>query len=100
MAATSDGGVVSAFHTSEGHNCAVKINADGTYPWGEQGIILFEVTDIEETSNSKIVNLLNVYNLKGQRIKVNDLSELKTGIYISQGWAQDGRLVTKKTTVI
>lgn len=42
MAATSDGGVVSAFHTTEGYNCVVKINADGTFPWGENGIILFD----------------------------------------------------------
>ena len=42
MAATADGGVVSAFHTADGHNCAVKISADGTFPWGEQGIILFD----------------------------------------------------------
>ncbi len=42
MAATSDGGVVSAFHTANGHNCAVKINADGTFPWGEHGLMLFD----------------------------------------------------------
>ena len=41
MASTSDGGVVSIFRTADERHWAVKINADGTYPWGEQGIILF-----------------------------------------------------------
>lgn len=41
MAATTDGAVVSCFATSAGHSYAVKINADGTFPWGEQGVMLF-----------------------------------------------------------
>ena len=42
MAATNDGGVVSCFSNEAGHCIAVRINADGTFPWGEQGITLFE----------------------------------------------------------
>lgn len=42
MAATTDGGVVTVFNTADGHNWAVKINADGTYPWGEQGITILD----------------------------------------------------------
>ena len=42
MVATNDGGVVSCFSNEAGHCVAVKINADGTFPWGEQGITLFE----------------------------------------------------------
>lgn len=41
MTATSDNAVVSCFATDAGHTVAVKINADGTYAWGEGGIILF-----------------------------------------------------------
>lgn len=44
MAATNDGGVVSVFRTAdnEGEHYAVKINADGSFPWGEHGILLFD----------------------------------------------------------
>ena len=41
MAATSDNNVVTCFSTEAGQTIAIKINADGTYAWGEQGIILF-----------------------------------------------------------
>ena len=41
MAATTDNAVVSCFSTEAGHSAAVKINADGTYPWGEAGVLLF-----------------------------------------------------------
>ena len=42
MAATTDGGVVSVFRTADAHHWAVKINPDGSFPWGEQGIMLFD----------------------------------------------------------
>ncbi len=42
MAATTDGGVVSVFRTASAHHFAVRINADGTMPWGEDGIMLFD----------------------------------------------------------
>lgn len=41
MTTTTDGGVVSCFAVNDGYTCAVKINADGTFPWGEQGVQLF-----------------------------------------------------------
>lgn len=41
MAVTTDNAVVSCFSTESDNSVAVKINADGTYPWGEAGIILF-----------------------------------------------------------
>ena len=37
-----NGGVVSVFRTLGPHHWAVKINADGTLPWGEHGIMLFD----------------------------------------------------------
>ena len=42
MAATNDGGVVSVFRDADAHHYAVRINADGTFPWGENGIMLFD----------------------------------------------------------
>lgn len=42
MATTADGGVVSCFADYEGYTYAVKINADGTFAWGEQGVRLFD----------------------------------------------------------
>lgn len=41
MTATTDNAVVSCFSTDAGHSIAVKINDDGTYAWGEQGVMLF-----------------------------------------------------------
>ena len=41
MAATSDNAVVTCFSTELGQTIAIKINADGTYAWGEQGLTLF-----------------------------------------------------------
>lgn len=41
MAATTDNAVVSCFSTEVGNSVAVKINADGTFAWGEAGITLF-----------------------------------------------------------
>ena len=41
MAATTDGGVVSCFSDENGQSYAVRINADGTFPWGEAGVLLF-----------------------------------------------------------
>ena len=42
MTTTADGGVVSCFADYEGYTYAVKINADGTFAWGEQGLRLFD----------------------------------------------------------
>ncbi|MBR4837844.1 MAG: T9SS type A sorting domain-containing protein [Bacteroidales bacterium] len=41
MTATSDGAVVTCFATEAGQTIAIKINADGTYAWGEEGLTLF-----------------------------------------------------------
>ena len=37
MTATSDGDVVTCFATEANNTIAIKINADGTYAWGEEG---------------------------------------------------------------
>ena len=41
MAVTADHAVVSCFATANDQTVAVKINADGTFAWGEQGVVLF-----------------------------------------------------------
>lgn len=67
-------------------------------PEGEDHVTI-EVTGIEENTNSRIVNVLNVFNMKGQRITVSDMDELNTGVYIIQGLTEDGRLVSQKVMV-
>ena len=37
-----NGGVVTVFRTLGPHHWAVKINADGSLPWGEHGLMLFD----------------------------------------------------------
>ena len=41
MTSTTDGAVVTCFANEAGNTIAIKINADGTYAWGEQGLTLF-----------------------------------------------------------
>lgn len=42
MTATADGGVVSCFADYDGYTYAVKLDEDGNFVWGEQGIRLFD----------------------------------------------------------
>ena len=67
-------------------------------PEGENHVYI-EVTGIEENTDSRIVNVLSVYNMTGQRIMVNDMKELNTGVYILQGLTEDGRLVCQKVII-
>ena len=67
-------------------------------PDGENYVYI-EVTGIEENTNDVIVNVLNVFNMKGQRISINDINELNTGIFILQGLTEDGRMVSRKIVV-
>ena len=80
---------------------AVNDNCESDFaltPEGENHVKI-EVTGIEENTDSRIVNVLNVYNMTGQRITVNDMNELNTGVYILQGLTSDGRLVNEKVMV-
>lgn len=49
MVTTTDKAVVSCFATSDDRTVAVKINSDGTFLWGEQGIILFDSLGFSRT---------------------------------------------------
>ena len=42
MCATTDKAVVSCFANYDGQTIAVKIHTDGSFAWGEQGIVLFD----------------------------------------------------------
>lgn len=42
MCATTDDAVVSCFANYDGQTIAIKINADGSFAWGEQGVELFD----------------------------------------------------------
>lgn len=42
MCATADDAVVSCFANYDGQTIAIKINADGSFAWGEQGVALFD----------------------------------------------------------
>ena len=67
-------------------------------PDGEDHVTI-EITGIEENTDNTIVNVLNVYNMSGQRISISSIDELGTGVYILQGLTQDGRLVSSKVMV-
>ena len=67
-------------------------------PDGENHVTV-EITGIEENTDSKIVTVLNVFNMKGQHISVSGMNELNTGVYIIQGLTEDGRLVSQKVMI-
>ena len=37
-----DGACVTVFRTADAHHFAVRVNADGSFPWGQDGIMLFD----------------------------------------------------------
>ena len=61
--------------------------------------IIIQVTGIEENTDNTIVNVLNVYNMSGQRISIGNIDELGAGVYILQGLTEDGRLVSRKMMI-
>ena len=80
---------------------AVYDDCESDYALTPDGIdyIDIEVTGIEEHADSRIVTVLNVYNMNGQRITVSTMDELTTGVYIIQGLTEDGKLVTNKVVI-
>ena len=67
-------------------------------PEGEDYVDIL-ITGIEENANSKIMTVLNIYNMNGQRITVSNMDELNTGVYIIQGLTDDGKLISRKVMV-
>ena len=64
-----------------------------------ENFVFIEVTGIEEGTDTKILTVLNIYNMRGQSVSIKDLDELSTGIYILQGMTKDGQMVSKKIVV-
>ena len=64
-------------------------------PTGDS-FLTIEVTGLEEQPSNSLIKVLSIYNMKGQRVEANDISELPIGIYIIQGLTEDGRLVCEK----
>ena len=61
--------------------------------------VSIDITGIEENIDNRIVTVLNIYNMNGQRITVSNMDELNTGVYIIQGLTEDGRLISQKVMV-
>ena len=57
-----NGGMVTVFRTLGPYHWAVKINADGTFPWGEHGIVLF---DGEGGGRSEVLSTYSVNQDEG-----------------------------------
>ena len=75
--------------------------AQNILPDGTMGIpvIPIDSTGIEEWTNDIVVNVIDVFNMLGQIVKVTDLNELTPGIYILQGLTEDGRRVNQKVLI-
>ena len=89
MAATTDGGVVSCFVAGD-HSYAVKLNADGTYAWGEEGVQLFNGNGFSRTEciagndggvwclgsdyNNQYVQYVNADGTLNNMITISDLT--------------------------
>ena len=91
----------SGFHLGQNIVAWIDRNAGGVYgqnigPDGTMGN--FEI-GIEENATDEIVSIVNIFNANGQSLKVKDLNELNTGLYILQGLTQDGRMVSRKIVV-
>ena len=67
-------------------------------PAGEDNLVV-EVTGIPENASDEIVTIVNLYNMRGQKLGTLDMDELNSGVYIIQGVTEDGRLVSRKVVV-
>lgn len=65
---------------------------------GEDNIVI-EVTGVHENTDDEIVTIVNLYNMRGQRLGTVDMDEINSGVYIIQGVTKDGRLVSRKVVV-
>ena len=58
--------------------------------------ILVEVTSVPENEYEEIVNILEIYNVNGQRINCNNINELNNGMYIVKGVTENGKITIRK----
>ena len=64
-------------------------------PEGEDYIVL-EVTAVPEHEYEEIVNVIAIYNLKGQLVNTKDINELAHGVYAIIGTTESGKTIVKK----
>ena len=58
--------------------------------------ILVEVTSVPENEYEEIVNILEIYNVNGQRVNYNNINELNNGMYIVKGVTENGKITIRK----
>ena len=58
--------------------------------------ILVEVTSVPENEYEEIVNILEIYNVNGQRVNCNNINELNNGMYIVKGVTENGKITIRK----
>ena len=51
---------------------------------------------ISEIEYEEIINVIEIYNLNGQRLNANNINDLNQGIYIIKGVTENGKTVTRK----
>ena len=64
-------------------------------PEGEDYIII-EVTKIPEYEYEEIIDVMAIYNIKGQLVNTKDINELAHGIYAIIGTTDSGKTIVKK----
>ena len=64
-------------------------------PDGEDYIII-EVTTVPENEYEEIIEVIAIYNLKGQLVNTKDINELAHGIYAIIGTTGSGKTIVKK----
>ena len=64
-------------------------------PEGEDYIVI-EVTTVPENEYEEIVDVIAIYNLKGQLVNTKDINELAHGIYAIIGTTGSGKTIVKK----
>jgi hypothetical protein len=64
-------------------------------PEGEDYIVI-EVTSVPENEYEEIVDVIAIYNLKGQLVNTKDINELAHGVYAIIGTTESGKTIVKK----
>ena len=64
-------------------------------PEGEDYIVI-EVTTVPENEYEEIVDVIAIYNLKGQLVNTKDINELAHGVYAIIGTTESGKTIVKK----
>lgn len=53
-------------------------------------------TSVQEVEHEKIIYVVEVYNINGQTVKINDITDLNQGIHIIKGVTESGKTVVRK----